>query len=310
MPVLGKPNILIIGDLMIDHYTYGTVSRICPEAPVPVLEYERDEFYLGGAGLVAATLRDLGAIPFFLSVTGSDEPASLARKLLQEKGIPDLLVSEPGRPTTLKHRFFATRPYLQMLLRTDHETRTPIASRSGQQLLAQLDQYLPQADFVLVSDYNKGLLTPALVTGLLERCRSARKPVAVDTKRSLFDYKGVDAVVPNVHELLLEYGEKYSNEDDVVVPHARKLAKTLGSRVIVKRGSQGATLVENDKVSTLPSAAPSVLNVSGAGDIFLSVLSIALASGYSYLQATQLANRGCGIAIGRPHPALRRDDLP
>jgi D-beta-D-heptose 7-phosphate kinase/D-beta-D-heptose 1-phosphate adenosyltransferase len=302
--------LMVIGDLMIDHYVYGTVDRISPEAPVPVLERESESRFLGGAGLVATSIRNLGAEVDVITVVGDDDMSLVAKELLKrEKMAEGGLVTEEKRKTTVKNRFVATSPYFQMLLRVDSETRSPVSAATEKRVIANIESASEKCDAMVISDYNKGMLSGKIIEHAISCAKRSGKPLIVDTKRSMFDYKGAGYLVPNFRELCLAFGLKASNDDDTILPHATKLSLSLGSTVIVKRSAKGATIAEGKKIRTCPAQAADVINVSGAGDIFVSVFSFALASGQSVDDCVKLAIKACGRAISRKHPSVSADDL-
>jgi D-beta-D-heptose 7-phosphate kinase/D-beta-D-heptose 1-phosphate adenosyltransferase len=305
-----KSKIIVIGDVMLDHYIYGSVDRICPEAPVPVLEKENENTFVGAAGLVASNLRALGTDVALFSVIGDDAGAGRMRELLAAQDIPDTLSVEKGRKTTLKERFIATSPHFQMLLRTDSESRADIKPSTEADLLGRLGA--ERAEFLILADYNKGVLTPKAVREAIALAGKKGMKVIVDTKKDLNLYKGAYAVVPNVHELCLAFAQKTDNDDPVVRNLSEKLGKSLGCVVVVKRGAKGASILADGKFRTYPALAKAgeIVNVSGAGDIFVAILTIALASGKTLDDAVKLANVGCAKAIAKQHPSISREELP
>ncbi|MBU0591110.1 bifunctional hydroxymethylpyrimidine kinase/phosphomethylpyrimidine kinase [Candidatus Micrarchaeota archaeon] len=305
-----EANILVIGDVMVDRYTYGAVERISPEAPVPVLLQENDELFLGGAGLVAHTLKNLGANVDFISVVGADKTAGTISDLLKQSKISDtLLISDSERKTTIKHRFVATSPYFQMLLRADKETHSNISAGTEAKAINTIKKMVPSSDIIIISDYNKGLMTGNVIGAVIETAKQHGKKVIVDTKKSIYDYKGVYLVAPNTRELCLAFGLKNTNDDGLVLQSATKLSKALGAIAVIKRGSKGATIANDSSLVTYPSVAKKVLNVSGAGDIFVSIMAWALASGHTVDDAVKLANKGCGIAISKRHPSIELSEI-
>jgi len=305
-----KAKILVIGDVMIDRYIYGNVERISPEAPVPVLHKNDESSFLGGAGLVVSNLKSLGADVDFIAVVGKDKEYLDMKRLLSEKKIPeDGLICEEGRHTTIKTRFVAASPHFQMLLRLDNETKDDIRPETERKIIDQVKRGMSRAAFVIVSDYNKGVLTTKVIDAILMEAKKSRKKVIVDTKKSLHGYKGSYLVAPNTTELCLAFGLKNTNEDDVVLPNAIRLSKELGCVVVVKRSGKGATIADSHGIRTYPSLAGNVINVSGAGDIFVSILTMALASDQPLNEAVKMANLGCGKAIAKKHPSITPEDL-
>ncbi|MCX6772864.1 MAG: bifunctional ADP-heptose synthase [Candidatus Micrarchaeota archaeon] len=305
-----KSKIIVVGDLMLDQYLYGSVERICPEAPVPILKFASDEMFIGGAGLVASTLKSLGMEPAFISVIGDDYQGQSLVKIIGKEGIKigDLFIEE-GRKTTLKMRFMTKAPYLHMLLRMDDEVIAPITSETEDAVLEAFKEELPSADLVVISDYMKGVLTHKVISGIMKAAAAAGKKVIVDSKMELERYKGAYLAVPNAKEISLEFGVEYSNEDETIIPLAKKLASGLSETVIVKRGDRGATLVEKGVDKTIKSKAQKVVNVSGAGDIFVAIIAVCICSGIPLEKAVELANEGCAIAIGKNRPKISASEL-
>ncbi len=307
-----KAKILVIGDVMLDHYVYGVVNRISPEAPVPVLDVEKEEEFLGGAGIVVSALSALGARPSFISVVGDDQAAVQVRKLLAAQAVPAIVVSEKDRKTTVKKRFIKTQPRFEMLLRADSETRQDIKTTTESTLLGMLEKAAEGADFLVISDYAKGMLTKRLIAEVLEFAAGKGKRVVVDTKGDIRAYKGSNVIlVPNLHELGLAFRKEIKNEDADVLQCALDLSKSSGSAVVVKRSGKGASIAEGKTSSfrTHPSVAKDVVNVSGAGDIFVAVFTLALVSGNNMDDAVKLANAGCAKAIAKQHPSLTAAEL-
>jgi D-beta-D-heptose 7-phosphate kinase/D-beta-D-heptose 1-phosphate adenosyltransferase len=305
-----KSRIMVIGDAMIDHYVYGTVERISPEAPVPVLNKEEEKKFLGGAGVVASNLKNLGADVDFISVVGEDGEADTIRQLLSEKQISDEhFVIERGRHTILKKRFIATSPYFQMLMRMDKESKERIKLETEQEIIKRIRDGIDNIDFIIISDYNKGLLSGNIIDSVLTIAKEKDKKIIVDTKQSLYHYKGVYLIVPNLIELCITSGLKTTNSDEIITPEAVKLSKSLNAKLIVKRGGKGATIADDLGIRSYPSLAKDIVNVSGAGDIFVAILTMALDSGEDIDEAVKLANLGCAKAIARKHPTVRLEDF-
>ncbi len=323
-----KAKILVIGDVMLDHYVYGSVNRMSPEAPVPVLDVEKEEGFPGGAGIVASALAALGADVSFLSAVGDDAAAGDVEKLLAKQGVSASLEKESGRKTTVKTRFVRTNPRFEMLLRADSETREGIRPGTETALFAALEIEAAELrgvkgrkvfDIIIVSDYAKGLLTGSMIAKVLGFARAKGKRVVVDTKGDIRAYKGDNVIlVPNLHELGLASGREIPNEDAGVREAALALSKSSGSVVVVKRSGKGASIAEaaskaagTGSFRTYPSMVKpeDVVNVSGAGDIFVAIFTLALASGKSMDDAVKLANLGCAKAIAKQHPSITSAEL-
>ncbi len=308
---LFKPSsILVIGDLMVDHYVYGTVDRLSPEAPLPVLDETEEKYFLGGAALVAANLSYLGAKVHFLSICADDDHYKIAKILLIESSLSEnLILKDNSRKTTCKKRFVATSPYFQQLLRVDHETKDPISQKSLAEAKSKIDSVISSVSLVVISDYNKGLLTDSLIKYIIKKAKENKKLVIVDGKKNLREYSGSDILVPNAKELCLSMGYRSSNEDSLLESLAKNLATDIGCSIVIKRSSKGASIFDSTGFRSIATKAKDVVNVSGAGDVFVAILSIALSSDHSIDEAVKLANFGCAKAIAKRHPSVSLSDF-
>ncbi len=297
-------SVLCIGDAMLDRFVYGSVDRISPEAPIPVLCMEREDAMLGGAGNVVRNLVALGAHPAFVAVVGDDEAGREVGRLLGEHdSIDPCLVIEPGRQTTIKTRFFASS---QQLLRADRETRAPLAELSRTQVLARADGLIAKAGVVVLSDYGKGVLAPPVVGDLIARARAMGKKVVVDPKGTDYTrYRGATLLTPNRKELHEATGMAVDS-DGAVVAAARALIDGCGvEAVLVTRSQDGMSLITaKGEVHHLPAEAREVFDVSGAGDTVIATLSAAIASGAGLLEAARIANVAAGIVVGKVGTAV------
>lgn len=310
MVTFKKAKILLVGDLIIDQYLYGTVDRICPEAPVPVLNCKSEEMFLGGAGIVLTNLLHLGALPTIISVAGDDEEAKKLHHLFSDIGASfDQVILEKGRKTTIKTRCVATSPFWQMLMRFDKEILDPISKATEHSIIKKLEEMVAKHDFVIISDYRKGLLTKTIRDALIETAKQNGKPVLVDCKGSILDYKGAEILAPNRIELCNAFNTSPTNDDGIISQLAQKLAQLMHCKVVVKRSEKGILWVENRKQGSIKSSAQKIVNVSGAGDVFTASLGLALASGYTLEDASTLANFAAGVAIGRTRPHIMLEDF-
>jgi D-beta-D-heptose 7-phosphate kinase/D-beta-D-heptose 1-phosphate adenosyltransferase len=306
--LLANTQVLCVGDAMLDRFVYGSVDRISPEAPIPVLLVEREDAMLGGAGNVVRNLVALGAKPTFVSVVGDDAAGREVTRLVGEHGeIDPCLVVETGRQTTIKTRFFASH---QQLLRSDRESRAGVTGPIRDQLLARADKIMDKAGVVVLSDYGKGVLAPAVTAELIKRAQAKGKAVVVDPKGSDYSiYAGATVVTPNRKELFEATGMAVDGDEAVVVA-ARHLIETCGlGAVLVTRSQDGMTLVEaGGAVHHLAAEAREVFDVSGAGDTVVATLAAAMASGASLLDGAQLANVAAGIVVGKVGTAVAYAD--
>lgn len=300
-------SVMCVGDVMLDRFVYGSVERISPEAPVPVLRIQRHATMLGGAGNVAANLGALGCEPRFLSVVGDDEAGSAILRRLVEEQIADSchIVAEHSRQTSEKTRFFANH---QHLLRTDSETVADISSESQESLLAAARALLPDVSAMILSDYGKGVLTAGLTQALIAAARAAGKPVIVDPKGPDYRrYRGADLVTPNRRELAVASGLPVSDDREIVAA-ARAVIESCGlAAMVVTRSEQGLSVVTRDGgVRHLAAEAREVFDVSGAGDTVIATLAGAIGAGIPLEDAARLANLAAGVVVGKVGTAVTR----
>ena len=295
---LSRSTVLCVGDLMLDRFVYGAVTRVSPEAPIPVVRVEDDRAMLGGAGNVVHNLVTLGARCTFVSVIGADpEGHELAAMVGAESGVEAYLLTEPGRPSTVKTRYIAGG---QQLLRADRETERPLSEAIANDLTRAACEAVDGCDAVILSDYGKGVIFDTLAATLIERARAAAKPVVVDPKGTDFGrYRGATVVTPNRHELAAATGMATISDDDVVAA-ARKVIDDCGvDAVLVTRGRDGMSLVTAGDANHVPALAREVFDVSGAGDTVVAVFAAAIGAGVPRLDAVALANVAAGIVVGR-----------
>lgn len=293
--------VLIVGDLMLDEYIWGDVRRISPEAPVPVVHRRGQSYRPGGAGNVAANVAALGGVPVLVGIVGADPMAQALRAALAAVGVngADGLIAVADRPTTVKSRVMG---HNQQMLRIDTEVTDPIAPAVADRVLACCRQHIAAADVCLLSDYAKGLLTPALCQELIGLARRRGIPVVVDPKgRDYRKYAGATVVTPNTTEALLAAGlhpEDGFDLADVV----RVLRLQIGpGHLLITRGAEGMTLypAEAEEGLHIPAQARAVYDVTGAGDTVAATVALALAAGASLSAAARLAAVAAGIVVGK-----------
>ena len=307
---LAAARVLAVGDVMLDRYVYGEVERISPEAPIPVLKIARETPMLGGAGNVLRNLAALGARCEFFGVIGDDATGAMVRDLAAaEPGAYCRLLVQAGRPTTIKERFIAAG---QQLLRSDRETAQGLEAETTRVLVSGarsvLEDVAAGRGVLILSDYGKGVLTPATIADLIAAARAAGWPVVVDPKgRDYGVYRGADLVTPNRRELA-EASGRPTGTDEEVVAACRALMDAAGlGGVLATRSEQGMTLVsEGGEVLHLRAEAREVYDVSGAGDTVVAVLGAALSAGAGTAQAARLANLAAGIVVGKLGTAVAR----
>lgn len=300
---LGQPRILVVGDLILDRYIWGDAERISQEAPVPLLRADRREHRLGGAASVAMMLSSLGADVRLIGAVGRDSDSVIIRKLLADLGIDDrLVVSIDDRPTTLKERYIgrAQDRHPQQMMRVDYETREPIPPDAESQIWQQIPEAVAQADLVLISDYDKGVCTPSLLRSLITACRSLEVRVLADPIRSpdYSKYQGVHAMTPNRLEAQEATGLTISTPEDALEV-GRKLLHSLKMEcVLITLDRDGMALVHSDgRERLLPTRPRHVYDITGAGDMVLSVIGLCLAAGADYEEAAALANVAGGLEV-------------
>jgi D-beta-D-heptose 7-phosphate kinase / D-beta-D-heptose 1-phosphate adenosyltransferase len=293
--------ILVVGDLMLDRFSYGSVGRISPEAPAAVINLNRVEEAVGGAGNVARNIASLGAHCLLVGMVGADEAADTIRRRLKE--LPNVeahLIDVPERVTTLKSRFVANL-HNTHLLRADVEDSSPISATLQDRLVGVVTDLLPHVDAVLLSDYGKGLLTDRVIRGIFDGTRKAGKPVVVDPKGVNYQrYAGAAFLTPNLGELGQAASAPIDTEEHQIAA-ARKLIELTGSQgILVTRGEHGVLVVAaSGEPVSFTATARRVIDVSGAGDTLAASFTLALASGASIANSARLANYAAGVAVSK-----------
>jgi D-beta-D-heptose 7-phosphate kinase/D-beta-D-heptose 1-phosphate adenosyltransferase len=296
---LRDPRVVVVGDLILDRYITGLVDRISPEAPIQVLTVERDEKRLGGAGSVANALAVLKARPRLVGVLGRDDSGAEVRRQCKDAGV-DLVAIESDRPTSLKTRHLARSHSIpQQVLRVDREVTTPIAGDLEARVLAALDAALADADVALLSDYQKGLLTPAVLSHVVEWGRRARKPVVVDPKGDDFNrYRGATGIKPNRAQTAAIAGFPIRDAADAARAAEAMLTRFGFGFVLVTLDRDGMCLVERGGEPHAFRTEPrEVYDVTGAGDVVLALMGIALGSGATPPDSAALANVAAGLEV-------------
>jgi len=303
-----RARVLVLGDVMLDRFVYGSVERTSPEAPVPVMALERTADMPGGAANVARNAVALGAQVVLIGVVGADEPARELREHLgRAAGLQIHLILDSARPTTTKTRYVADR---QQILRTDVELAAPLAAPVAETLLAQFDAALADTDVVILSDYGKGALSDAVTARAIAAATAAGKRVLVDPKsRSFAKYRGATVLTPNKHELQSASGHECSTDAQVVAAARDILARGICSIVVATRGREGMSIVPSDgEALHIRTVATEVYDVTGAGDTAMAAMAVALASGAAIVQAARLANIAAGIVVGKYGTATASPD--
>ncbi len=291
--------ILVVGDIMLDRFIWGDVSRISPEAPVPVVVVEKETFLLGGAANVVNNIHSLGGKASLCGVVGDDEMGQKVIKRLGEMGIERSGISiEPGRQTTVKTRIIA---HHQQLVRIDRETTRHPKVSTLRSLSEYLKQNIKSFDGVILSDYGKGLLTRGVVRDVIRKVRQTGKFVMVDPKiKNFFFYRGATVVTPNTAEA--SSASRISITDEASLNRAgRNLLKRLRcDALVITRGEDGMAIFEpHQKPFLVPTEAKEVYDVTGAGDTVIGTMALALGAGASIRRAAELANHAAGIVVGK-----------
>jgi D-beta-D-heptose 7-phosphate kinase / D-beta-D-heptose 1-phosphate adenosyltransferase len=294
--------LLVVGDIMLDRFVYGHVSRISPEAPAPVIETAGPVDVIGGAGNVARNVVSLGATCDIVAVVGCDEAAQAIRGGLKSYAIATSgLVELSHRVTTVKTRFVA-HLHNTHLLRADTEETTPISEKVEEEIIAAANSRIDSADAVILSDYAKGVLTRQVIAAVIAAARQAGKPVIVDPKGIDYArYRGATALKPNVGELAQALGRPIANDEAAVRAAAKSLIEQIGCEsVLVTRGERGMLLVSSDgEVASFDAAARRVVDVSGPGDTVVASFALALVSDAGIRNAARLANVAAGVVVGK-----------
>ncbi|MDX2041623.1 MAG: D-glycero-beta-D-manno-heptose-7-phosphate kinase [Acidobacteriota bacterium] len=300
--ILGQfPNhkLIVLGDLMLDEFIWGEVRRISPEAPVPVVEVKRESWHLGGAGNVVSNLIELGAKALPIGIIGDDEAGGLMRRKFAERGAAtDGLIIEDSRPTTRKTRIVA---HSQQMVRADREDRSPISADIEDRVIAVFKTALCEAEAVIISDYDKGLLTPRVLEAVISATRAAGKIVCLDPKiKNFLSYQNVDVITPNQPEAERASGIEIVDDASLIAAAHRIRELLICANVLITRGEHGMSLLDaEDRLTHIPTVAREVYDVTGAGDTVIATLALAMATGASVADAAVIANHAAGVVVAK-----------
>ncbi len=287
--------ILVIGDLVLDRYIWGKVSRISPEAPVPVVEVTNENFLLGGASNVANNIVSLEGHVTVVGIVGRDRAGDILKELLDKKGI-SCCVFDDLRPTTVKTRVIA---HNQQVVRFDREDKNKVSGKTLKALIEYIRKAILEHDAVIISDYKKGVVSSELVQEVVKASRPENKFIAVDPKTGHFHcYKGVSLITPNLVEASLGSGIEIKDEKSLLKAGKILLKKLPCRAVLITRGEEGMSLFERGKVVHIPTVARHVYDVTGAGDTVVAAFTLAYASGATMQVAALIANHAAGIVVG------------
>ncbi|MEE8351951.1 MAG: D-glycero-beta-D-manno-heptose-7-phosphate kinase [Rhodospirillales bacterium] len=301
IPLLGAlagTRVLSVGDVMLDHFQYGSVDRISPEAPIPVLTIEREEAMLGGAGNVVRNLVALGAEARFVTIIGNDAAGKDVARKIKKLGIKDTPTIDKDRQTSTKTRYMAGA---QQVMRADRETAHVLSPRTEAKFIRAANGAMRGCKAMVLSDYGKGALSDTVLAKVIRAAKKAKMPVIVDPKGTDFGrYKGADLITPNLKELVGATGLATATDADVVKAAKKLIKQYRFVAVIVTRSADGMSVVPaKGRVHHLPAEAQEVFDVSGAGDTVAAAIGAALGAGLDLSQAAMLANVAAGIVVGK-----------
>ncbi len=296
-----RSGVLVVGDIMVDHFIWGKVSRISPEAPVPVVDIHKDSMMLGGCANVLNTIYAMGGRVYVAGVVGDDDIGKELFRQLRERKIDTAgIMIEKGRPTTLKTRIVA---HGQQVVRFDKESRQSIPAASVTRILKYVKSLSHQIGAIVISDYSKGVVSRALMDGIKDIASESGIFLCVDPKQSDFSiYAGAYIITPNHHEAQRAAGMEIANGDDLMMLGETLLRKHDFKALLVTRGEEGMSLFEKGRIirhTHFKARAKEVYDVTGAGDTVIGVLALALAAKANLKEATSLANHAAGIVVGK-----------
>ena len=290
--------ILVVGDIMLDKYIWGEVSRISPEAPVQVVHVSKETYAPGGASNVASNISTLNGKAFMAGIAGNDEAKNVLFEELKNRNInTDGILIDKDKPTTQKVRIVGRS---QQLLRVDYEKKEHVHQNIERSMAAFFEKTTKEIDIVVISDYAKGVITPEICNKLVHLAREHKKAVIVDPKpKHLHLYSNVTLITPNNAEASEMTGIE-DGSDDAVLEMGPKLMKQLNSNVLITRGEKGMSLFEKDgRMTHIPAKAKEVYSIIGAGDTVVATIALAIASGADLKEAATLANIAAGIKVGK-----------
>ena len=301
-----RQTVLCVGDLMLDEFVYGEVSRISPEAPAPVIAVQRSETNIGGSGNVARNIASLGARCIFVGLIGEDDAGkTLKAALARENLIESVLISDPTRPTTRKVRFVSEH-FSTHMLRADWEKASPASADIEQKLIDAILPLLSRADIVLLSDYAKGVLTARVIRNVIDAARKLGKRVIVDPKSANFAiYRGATLLTPNRKEFAEATRSRADTEAEIAAAAQEAMLLADCEAMLVTLSEHGMTLVpRNGEAIHVPAHPVKVRDVSGAGDTAAAVVAVALAAGADWETALRVANAAAAVAVSKKGTAI------
>jgi len=291
--------VLVVGDLILDEFIWGEVSRISPEAPVPVVWVKNESFMPGGASNVANNIRSLGASVYLVGVIGDDDRGAILRGELEQKGINiDGVLVDASRPTTLKTRVVA---HHQQVVRIDKEKIDHIGGNVIAKVISYIESIMKDIDAVIIEDYGKGMITPALLSKIVPAAKANKKIIAVDPKEEHFKYyRGISVITPNNYEAAKAVGFEIKDEATLEKAGQALLNKIKCKIALITLGENGMAVFQKGKpMKHIPTVAQEVFDVSGAGDTVIASYTLSLASGLDPIQSAHIANYAAGIVVGK-----------
>lgn len=299
--------VLVVGDVMIDRFIVGRVTRISPEAPVPVVTFDHETTRLGGAANVAANVAAIGGEPTLVGLTGRDETAATLTEACRAAGITPALVTDADRQTTTKVRIVTDRN--QQVARIDYESDEELSAAIEARVTNEIRAHGGQVHAVVISDYLKGMVSRGVVQAVVDAAGGRGIPVIVDPKiPHLAHYRGVGLVTPNHVEAEVATHRRIRTHDEAREAAALFRERTGCREVLITRGDQGMWLLADGLEGSLPAVAREVADVTGAGDTVVATLALSLAAGASTAEAARLANQAAGIVVGKFGPATTSAD--
>jgi len=295
--IKGK-KIAVVGDLMVDRYFWGIVSRISPEAPVPVVDIEREFSQLGGAANVGNNIKYLGGETFLIGVIGDDNTGSLLVELLESGRFDSSgIVVDPSRPTTIKTRIIADN---QHVVRTDRESRQEINKKIEKKIINIINERIKEFDGIIIEDYNKGLLKKEIIHKTISLANSNGIPVTIDPKfNNFFEYKKATVFKPNLREIESKLGIRFTDDNKLLYAGKKLLNKLECRNILITRGEKGMTLFKDSgEVINVGARAKEIHDVSGAGDTVIATLTTVMVSGGDVEEAATIANYAAGVVCG------------
>jgi rfaE bifunctional protein kinase chain/domain len=290
--------VAVVGDLMVDRYYWGTVGRISPEAPVPVVEVIEEQDRLGGAANVANNIQTLGGEPMLVGLIGNDHPGQVFLQILKERNLSSKgIVTDASRPTTIKTRVIA---HSQHVVRIDNESKAECPEHIRHLIIDAVKYNIHELDAIIIEDYNKGVVTKDVIHEIIAVAKKYDKIITVDPKLNNFlEYKGVTVFKPNRREVEEAIGGRLKTQADIERAGKQLLETLEAENVLLTRGEEGMSLFESDgTITNVPTQATNVQDVSGAGDTVISTLTMALASGAHIREAATIANCAAGVVVG------------